>query len=97
MLRDLYITVASVDLTLKGGSRTSFLTQCKYRRLTCQKSILIVEAVLSRSAFLTPRFLPAGEDDRMALKAKVTIDDLFRKDFQVHDPNAKWISSKRLI
>lgn len=35
-----------------------------------------------------------GEDNSLALKKKVTIDDIFGPDLQIHDPNAKWLSGE---
>lgn len=36
----------------------------------------------------------AGEDDSLALKKKVTIEDVFGPDLRIHDPDAKWLSGK---
>lgn len=34
------------------------------------------------------------EDNSLALKKKVTVEDVFGPDLRIHDPGAKWISGE---
>lgn len=39
-------------------------------------------------------FISTGEDDSLALKKKVTVEDVFGPDLHIHDPDAKWLSGE---
>uniref|UniRef100_A0AAV2K3D8 Dipeptidyl aminopeptidase-like protein 6 n=1 Tax=Knipowitschia caucasica TaxID=637954 RepID=A0AAV2K3D8_KNICA len=51
--------------------------------------IIVVCSLITLSVILlTPDESPAGSD------TKLTVDDLFKPQFKVHDPEAKWINGE---
>ncbi|XP_040913929.1 inactive dipeptidyl peptidase 10-like [Toxotes jaculatrix] len=58
-------------------------------------SLLVIAAVLSFIGLAI--FLLSKDDAGKTFGSQLTLDDLFHRDFQIHDPVAKWISGEEII
>ncbi|XP_069389223.1 inactive dipeptidyl peptidase 10-like [Paralichthys olivaceus] len=58
-------------------------------------SLLVILVVLSLIGLAI--VLLSRDDGGKPFGSKLTVDDLFHRDFQIHDPDAKWISGEEII
>ncbi|KAK5921405.1 hypothetical protein CgunFtcFv8_025113 [Champsocephalus gunnari] len=58
-------------------------------------SLLVIAGVLSLIGLSI--VLLSNDDAGKPFGSELTLDDLFQRDFQLHDPDAKWISDEEII
>ncbi|KAF7222515.1 transcript variant X2 [Nothobranchius furzeri] len=62
----------------------------------CVIALLVILIICSVCVCVCVCVTPS-EDDSLALKKKVTIEDVFGLDLHIHDPDAKWLSDNELL